>query len=49
MTQERFSKEIKYRSAIAVACEMLSNKIISDSDFQKIKEYFIEKYKPFFD
>ena len=48
MTQDRFDRETKYRSAISIASEMLSSKIISDTDFLKIKEYFIEKYNPFF-
>ena len=44
---ELYDREINYRIAMTVAKEMLSNGIISDKDFSKIKDFFIEKYNPF--
>ena len=48
MTEARFDRESKYRAAIAVAREMLNNKIISADDYSKIAAFFMQKYNPFF-
>jgi hypothetical protein len=46
MTDERFKKEVKYRAALALAREMRTAGAADDSDLEKIKAFFGEKYQP---
>jgi len=48
MMHKQFESEAKYRAAISIAKNMLASGIISDTDFSKIKAFFIAKFNPIF-
>ncbi len=48
MTNDQFERERRYRVAISVAVAMLKQGLISEDEYQIIKERMIEKYKPLF-
>lgn len=48
MTKEEFRDQKLYQATMNMAMRMLSEGIITEEDYNKIEEYFIEKYSPVF-
>jgi len=46
MTTEQFDRERNYRASIAISKMLLTNGLISNSDFMKINTMLIDKYHP---
>ena len=46
MDGKKFKDELLYQSTMSTAREMLKSGAISEKDYKKIEEHFIEKYKP---
>lgn len=48
MTREQLGCEIRYRTALCLAKQMLLQEIISEKDFQKIRSTLLKRYQPVF-
>lgn len=48
MTNDQMSREIRYRAALAIAKQMLSQKIINQKDYEKIRAVLLKKHQPIF-
>lgn len=46
MNQEQFNRERNYRVSIAIAKSMLSRKLITAQDYNKIDKMLISRYRP---
>jgi hypothetical protein len=48
MTHEQFEREMRYRTAMAVARSMLNRGLISKEEYEDFDHKMIEKHNPFF-
>ena len=46
MTKEQFQRETQFNSSLAVAKSMLQRDLISGEEYAKIREMFVQKYRP---
>ena len=46
MTKEQYNGELKYRTAMHIANNMLKKKLITKREHTKMSRFFLEKYKP---
>lgn len=48
MDKERFEVEKAYEASLSVARQMLESGVITEEDFERIREILIEKHAPLF-
>lgn len=48
MTNEQFEREMRYRTAMAVARNMLNRGLISKEEYEDFDHMMIEKHNPLF-
>lgn len=46
MTPAQFEQETRFNAALAVAKSLLSQGLIDAQEFEKIREMFVQKYRP---
>ena len=46
MTKEQLKSEAMYQATMHIAMKMVDEGIINDSDYRKVEDIFVEKYKP---
>lgn len=46
MNEEQFNSEKNYKVALSISKSMLSKRLITDKEYNKIDRMLMEKYKP---
>jgi len=48
LSKEDFRNELMFQTTMHIARKMFDEGLISEEDYNKIEDYFLEKYKPIF-